>query len=278
MIKLVLFDIDGTLMTERVNVAPTTKTAIRQLQAKGILCGIATGRGPKHLMRPISRLPLDAFVTYNGQLVYTKNKCIRANAFSQDVLWQLIQFAEQNQRKMLFGSQDRLIGSTVMKWGQQAWLKSLSHLLPKKVPEVVFSLFKRSLNFSTKPIRYPHAAILRAPIYQCVLLSQEDEQEMLQQKLANCTFTRSNPYTVDIIPKGNSKLIGIQSLANELKIDLKEIMVFGDSWNDAEMIQGAGIGVAMQNAPFAVRKLADYVTASNEQNGIIQALKHYRLL
>ena len=55
-------------------------------------------------------------------------------------------------------------------------------------------------------------------------------------------------------------------------------MVFGDSWNDLEMLQAAGVGVAMGNAPQEVQKKADYVTTSNNHDGIYQALQHYQLI
>lgn len=72
-------------------------------------------------------------------------------------------------------------------------------------------------------------------------------------------------------------MVGLKSLIAHLGIQLNETMVFGDHLNDSEIIQGAGVGIAMGNAPTKTKKLADYVTKTNDQEGIVVALHDFQL-
>lgn len=278
MIKAVFFDIDGTLLNSKGHAAKSTKNALASLHAQGVLVGVATGRGPYRLQERIDKVNLDIFVTYNGQLVYSPKRTWHAQAFDLETLHQLMEFAENNQRQMLFGTRYKIFGSRLMRLSQTRTAQKLFRLLPKWFPvysfKKVVSLIKRFVS----PTRLNHAALLNMPIYQCVMLSPMGELARLKALFPNCHFTRSNKLTVDIIPQGGSKLSGIEKVIEPLGIKMSEVMVFGDSWNDLEMLQAAGVGVAMGNAPQEVQKKADYVTTSNNHDGIYQALQHYQLI
>ena len=83
---------------------------------------------------------------------------------------------------------------------------------------------------------------------------------------------------MDIISEGGGKVFGIQKYLEYLDIRKEEIMAFGDAQNDVEMLQYAAIGVAMGNAKPEVQAIADYVTASVDDDGIEKALKHFELI
>ncbi|MDL2254794.1 HAD hydrolase family protein, partial [Bacteroidales bacterium OttesenSCG-928-J16] len=98
------------------------------------------------------------------------------------------------------------------------------------------------------------------------------------QRLPGCSTTRWSPLFTDIIPKGGSKWIGIEKVLEHFGIAPDETMAFGDGGNDVEMLRNAGIGVAMQNAEMGVQQAADYVTTSVDDDGIANALRHFRLI
>ena len=277
MIKAILFDIDGTLVTSQAKTVPSTRRALEAVQKQGIIVGVATGRGPHRLNEQINQLPLDVFITYNGQYVYDRERVLFADPFSQSVLNQIVDFAEQEQRQIMFGAADHIDGSKIMTLGQNAYLKRFAKLIPKSSVRSIKRLLQR-FNPENRPGRYRELAILAEPIYQCVLLSPSSEAGKLENKLPEVHFTRSNPYTADMIPKGGSKLRGIERFAEAKGLELHEIMAFGDSYNDLEMLTGVGIGVAMGNARPKIKEIADYVTLPNDEDGIKQALIHYGLL
>ena len=278
MIKAIFFDIDGTLITSDSKVLESTREAIRLAQNQGILCGIATGRGPVKIEERIERLPLDVYVMYNGQLVYTNEKDIYLHPFSNEVLQQIVDFADDEHRQIIFGGRYRVDGSHLMKWSQKSLLKKIAGWMPKWFPVRSTRRLLQSFSPNREKGRYKKLSILQEPIYQCVLFSAETEAQRLQERLPNCSFQRSNPYSVDIVPKNGSKYHGILEFIKAVGIKPEEVMAFGDHYNDIEMIQKVGIGVAMGNGLSEIKAQADYVTATNEQDGIYQALKHFKII
>lgn len=278
MIKAIFFDIDGTLITSDSKVLESTREAIRLAQNQGILCGIATGRGPVKIEERIERLPLDVYVMYNGQLVYTNEKDIYLRPFSNKVLQQIVDFADDEHRQIIFGGRYRVDGSHLMKWSQKSLLKKIAGWMPKWFPVRSTRRLLQSFSPNREKGRYKKLSILQEPIYQCVLFSAETEAQRLQERLPDCSFQRSNPYSVDIVPKNGSKYHGILEFIKAVGIKPEEVMAFGDHYNDIEMIQKVGIGVAMGNGLSEVKAQADYVTATNEQDGIYQALKHFKII
>lgn len=278
MIKAVFFDIDGTLVNKKAKALASTRKAIAEAQEKGIICGIATGRGPAHLSGQIDELKLDVFVTYNGQLVYTEGETIRSETFAEEVLSDLVSFSDRYKRQITFGSRRNFEGSSLMRFGQNKLAKKVVQFLPRHFPVGAAKKVLGYLRFYKTKTRYHELDILKEPIYQCVLLSPESETPRLRERFPECHFTRSNPYAVDIIPKGGSKIQGIQACIDYFGLSMNEVMAFGDSWNDVEMLKGVGVGVAMGNAQKDIKDIADYVTDSNENDGIYQAMKHFNVI
>lgn len=278
MIKAVFFDIDGTLVTRQAEARPATVAALKELKQKKVIRGIATGRGPANLVAQVGDLDLDVFVTYNGQYVYTKKQVVYANAFPKELVQRLAEFATEEKRQILFGSANRLEGSAMMQLGDKPGAKRFQRFLPRgKLLKKLTPVVKR-LTQSRQSTDYTTLGIINEPIYQCILISSIGEQAELEARFPECKFTRSNPYTVDIILKDNSKSQGIDRLGNALGFSLEETMAFGDSWNDVEMLRDVKIGVAMGNANEDIKELADYVTGSNEADGIVDALKYFNIL
>lgn len=278
MIKAIFFDIDGTLVNSHSKAHETTKEAIRSAQQRGILCGVATGRGPVRLERLIDYLNLDVYIAYNGQLVYTEDEVVYAKSFCQPVLEEIVSFAEENRRQILFGSRDKIEGSKTVRFGNSKLAKRFAKLLPKKFPVAFFKKAMRWFSGKHYKDRYRNLPILQEPIYQCILISPETEKDKLIKGLPNCEFQRSNPYSVDVIPKGGSKIKGIEAFAEANGIKLSEVMAFGDHFNDIEMLSNVGVGVAMGNAQDRVKEIADFVTHSNEEDGIAYAMKHFGVI
>ncbi|MEQ7034142.1 Cof-type HAD-IIB family hydrolase [Enterococcus durans] len=278
MIKAIFFDIDGTLVNNQSKALESTKKAINYARKNGILCGVATGRSPIRIKEIIDELELDMYVVYNGQLVFTADRTIVDQPFDRTTLKKIVRFADKNHRQIIFGGRYQLAGSTTMLLGQSLLIKRIVSFLPKKFP---VRLMKKGLQLFSphrQKKRYETLEILNEPIYQCILLSQESEQAKLEKYFPECSFQRSNAYTVDIIPKGGSKLSGIKIFAKEKGIEMSEIMAFGDHYNDIDMLKGVGIGVAMGNAQDEVKAAADFVTKTNEKNGIYEGLKHFGLI
>lgn len=276
--KAIFFDIDGTLLTSVGQVLPSTKQAIAQAQARGIYVGVATGRGPAQVDHLLRELDLDMCVTYNGQLVYEKDRKLYARTFEQSALNQIITYADAKDLSLSFGTADEVSGSRLMNLGQSAIVQRLVRFLPKRFPVKSVKKLLQAGHFYRSKTHYQDLAILNEPIYQCMMFNPESEDPKVAQALSQCDLLRSNHFSVDLVPKGGSKFKGIQVFMADKGWDVSEVIAFGDHQNDIVMLKGVGIGVAMGNGKKATKEAADYVTASNNLDGIAKALEHFEII
>lgn len=277
-IKAVFFDIDGTLLNDRKNVQKSTIKAIRNLKDQGILVGLATGRGPSFVQPFLENLGLDFAVTYNGQYIYSRSEIIYTNQLPKTTVYRLIRYAGARRREISLGTASGLLGSGIIGLGTSRLGQIVSSLVPRKWAKAIERSFKHFIR-RIKPQNIDSLmVILREPIYQVVLVATEGESERIQKQFPRVKLTRSSPYSMDVISEGQSKVKGIERVGQCYGFDLSEVIAFGDSDNDIEMLSQVGIGVAMGNASQQVKENARYTTADNNDDGISKALAHYGLI
>ncbi|HGC8789255.1 TPA: HAD-IIB family hydrolase [Streptococcus agalactiae] len=277
-IKAVFFDIDGTLLNDRKNVQKSTIKAIRNLKDQGILVGLATGRGPSFVQPFLENLGLDFAVTYNGQYIYSRSEIIYTNQLSKTTVYRLIRYAGARRREISLGTASGLLGSGIIGLETSRLGQIVSSLVPRKWAKAIERSFKHFIR-RIKPQNIDSLMIiLREPIYQVVLVATEGESERIQKQFPRVKLTRSSPYSMDVISEEQSKVKGIERVGQRYGFDLSEVIAFGDSDNDIEMLSQVGIGVAMGNASQQVKENARYTTADNNDDGISKALAHYGLI
>ena len=118
------------------------------------------------------------------------------------------------------------------------------------------------------------------PVNKCLMTADPDYLVQVEKKLkdkyaGSLNIFRSEPYFLEIMPKGIDKASVLQRFLSYLGISREEIICCGDGYNDLTMIQYAGLGVAMANARPEVIAAADYVTASNDEDGIVQVIEEF---
>lgn len=275
-IKAVFFDLDGTLFTTTRGVAASTRKAIEDLRHSGVLVGIATGRGPAFSLPLLEDLNLDFAVTFNGQYILTPKEIVLENPLEEPLLRKIVEFALAHHREISLGTAQGVNGSGLLKFGETRLAGLLSGILPKGTSGVA----KKSMKHVVRRFipQADFSKILNVPVYQVMMIAPRSDTEELEHEFPELVVTRSNPYSVDLIPKNISKLQGIQTLGEKFGFNLNEVMCFGDSENDLKMLQGVAVGVAMGNAQAIVKEKSDYVTESNNADGIAKALDYYGLI
>lgn len=276
--QAIFFDIDGTILNSKGEVLESTKKAITQAQKKGIYCGIATGRGPLMIQQVTKAVDLDFCITFNGQLVQTREETIYERTFDKKTLQKLVAYAEREKKEVTFASRDQLAGSWTMRVGNRSIMRRLSHLFPNAISSKKINRVLKKMDWNQGSKRYSNLKILEEDIFQLVMLHDENDLLEIHHVIPECDVKRSNPVVVDIVPKGGSKIAGIQEFCRQKGIPIEETMAFGDHLNDLEMLQGVGIGVAMGNGKPEVKKIASYTTTSNDQDGIAKALQHFGII
>ena len=228
---------------------------LAKLKAAGIRCIVATGRQIHEMDKlPMGGLTFDGYITMNGQLTLDAD------------------------RNPLYG----------MPLTGEVRAYALKLFEERKIPVILVEQERLYLNFENRRVVDVQTAISSkvpplgdyhgAQVYQaCVYVSGEEER-VLDPIRDKCTVTRWHPGGVDVIAKGGGKRAAVARYLEENGILPEETIAFGDGENDMEMLQLAGIGVAMGNAEEQVKEIADYVTADIDEDGIAKALAHFGLI
>ena len=277
-VKAVFFDIDGTLVNDRKSVLKSTKEAIKIVKNQGVLVGVATGRGPFFVKDLMDDLDLDFAVTYNGQYIFNKERVLFASPIDKRSLRQVIAYAKENRKEIAMGTRQDVIGSRIMSFGLSPLSQVVSRFVPKFLTRTVSHSFNRMVSKALPQKEDDLLDLINQPIYQVLMLMTPEESNQAASEFEYLKFTRSNPFAADIINQGNSKLEGIRRVGKEYGFDLNQVMAFGDSDNDLEMLAGVGMSVAMGNGSSSVKEVAKHITTSNQQDGIHKALEHFGVL
>lgn len=254
------FDIDGTLVSfESHQIPPSTILALTQAKANGHKVFIATGRPPIIItnLGAIEHL-IDGYVTTNGALCFVGDEVVSCKHIPADEARLVVEDSiEKNYGVIVIGEKDVAV------------------LDPKGDVDMIFRqhLAVENLNLA-KPVEY----VLQQRIMQITPFFDKDYEQKLMQRLPGCTSGRWHPAFTDITALGADKGEGVLAMARHLDFDPKYTMAFGDGGNDTSMIRTAGVGVAMGNAIDDLKKEADFVTTSVDEDGILNALRHYGLI
>lgn len=265
-IKLVAIDLDDTLLDPQLQISGHCLEIIRQVQKKGVLVTLATGRMYRSALPYARLLQVDVpLITYQGALV--------KNSLSQEVLYNKpVPFAEAVEVMDFFHQagvhyhcyfDDQLCMERLTADGQD-----YSELAGVE-PVLIKDLRSMAKNRETlKILSVVHDKKLVAKL-------QEQLRERYSKKQLN--ITRSKPYYLEVMHPEATKGDALQVVADHYGIERDQVMALGDSYNDLAMIEWAGLGVAMGNARDEVKQAAAYVTHSNEEDGVAEALYKFVL-
>ncbi len=260
MIKAIFFDIDGTLISKkRARITAPMIDAFEQLRSKGIYLFIATGRHRLELEEEklLEGVYFDGFITLNGQYCYNNKEVIYRNAIHKEDIQNIINQINHHPYPCMFLEEDRMYINMI-----NEAVKKAQHAIYTSIPPI--TEIRRALE---------------NPVYQIVSFLEDDEaQKYPLSIIKHSKSTRWNAYAIDIVPKSGNKREGICKVLEYYNIPVENTMAFGDGDNDIEMLQYVGIGIAMGNAEDTVKKAADFITLSVEEDGILSALEQYGLL
>ncbi len=257
--KLVILDIDGTIVPHGKSVSNATKDAIQQLRDKKMEVVIATGRAPYFAEEVVRETEVNSMVYFNGAYVSHEGKEIYRNAIEKQVLKKVHLLSEENHHPLTF------LGGTSFKVTDQKhpYVREAFHHDPW-IPELA-----------------PPFYWMEEDIYQMFLHCDQDEESCYQTKIPELDFRRwtsAGARTCDVNLSNSNKAVGLTKLLERLGIAPDEAIAFGDGLNDMEMLSLVGMGVAMGSAREVVKKTADMVTLSAEEDGVRYGLEQLGLI
>lgn len=256
MVKAVFFDVDGTLISHRQKIVPeSTRSALEKLSEKGIKRILATGR---HMIElndlPVRDISFDGYILLNGQLCLdAQGNILSENPITGAAKEQILALFREATVPMMLVEKDRLYINFV-----NPYVESAQEAISTPVPDI--------------------SDYTGNEIYQVVAFVDRDREKLLSPRFSGCRVTRWNDHAIDIVAASGGKAAGIQAYLKQNNIKREETMAFGDGENDMEMLQYVHIGVAMGNAAPAVKEIADHVTDSVDDEGILAALSALGIL
>jgi Cof subfamily protein (haloacid dehalogenase superfamily) len=261
MTKALFFDIDGTLVSfDSHRILPSTIEALEAAHAKGIKIFIATGR-PKAIINNLSELQrrdlIDGYITMNGAYCFVKDEVIYKRPIAPKDVRTISRFCKEKDIPCFFVTEH-----------------NISVCRPN---DLVRKIFFESLQVNGISIKtFEEAAI--DEIFQLTPFITRTEETNIQPYIPDCEISRWHPAFADITAKGNTKQKGMDEIIRRFGFLPEETMAFGDGGNDISMLRHAAIGVAMGQAGDEVKRSADYVTDSVDDDGIRNAMQHFGII
>ncbi|WLD94052.1 Cof-type HAD-IIB family hydrolase [Alkalihalobacillus sp. AL-G] len=260
---MLVLDIDGTLLKSNFKIDRTTKEAIEYVKEKGVYVTLATGRNFPSAQKIAKALKLDSIlITHNGAFVASSvDEPFYEQRMSAENVLKVVQILEKYDAHIRLLHERYSIGNQVQQKSQLVAKMTMGIGDPLFYP-VTFTE-QLSDHLKEKPMTVPKIDVQFFDNEERANAFKE-----LTERIEEIRITSSTRCAFEIIDKSVSKAKALNILARHLGVSRKEIVAVGDYTNDLEMIHHAGLGVAMGNSPNELKHAADWVTRSNNQNGV----------
>ena len=254
-IKAAFFDIDGTLFSHSTHqVPPSAVEALNILRSHGIITVICTGRHQGELEKlDLKGLVFDYIITLTGQMVRSNDKTLIASfPFKDEDIDGIRELFDAKEISIMAVEEDSFYVNAITDA-----VISANNAVAIPVPRI--------------------GSLSGMPLYQLICYGSMEEIQKVAAKIG-AQAVWWNEKSADIIPMGGGKDKGIKALIDFLGIKEDEIITFGDGNNDIPMLEMSPYSVAMGNAEDAVKQSAAYVTSDIDDDGIYNALKHFKVI
>ncbi|MBE6024933.1 MAG: sugar-phosphatase [Cellulosilyticum sp.] len=264
MYKLIAVDMDGTLLREDKTISDRTKTAIRKAVEKGVRVVLASGRPIDGLERYLKELNLlsddDYVMSFNGSVI------------------QNVKTRQMVSKNILKGSDLQRLYALSKEIGVNIHAFTKAGCITPKMNEYselegrINGIEVHEVDFDTID---PEEDVIKVMFIDPQPVLEEAMRHIPESFFEEYTVVRSAPFFLEFLNKASSKGTGVKALAEYLGIKQEEIICIGDAGNDLDMIQFAGLGVAMGNAFEEVKEAADYITCDNDEDGVAHVIEKF---
>lgn len=270
--KLVCIDMDGTLLNKQHKVSEISKKALLKAYEMGVHIVISTGRMYTDAEAYSNLIGLKSpIIASNGAVVKEKGmkEVIYKGALDEKLTFKLLDiFSKYKINSMYYTPEKAYCGGLLF--------KAFTEYLKFK------GIMDRSVKIDYVCSKSRWNSILtkeKDNIVKCEVLDKNvDKLRNIRaelQKISEIEVVSSSKYNIEVTNRGVSKGSAVQALASHYNIKREEIIAIGDSENDLSMIEYAGMGIAMGNASDTAKQIADYVTDTNDNNGVAKSIDKF---
>jgi len=263
MYKMLAIDIDDTLLTDNNVITPNTKASLQQAVNHGVIVTLATGRMFSSAQKIAKELQMNVpLITYQGSLVQTTDgtNVLYERTVPQEASLFLFQYAKQHGLHLQAYVDDQL-------FAKEENERLIHYCQNSNVPYHIEPDFNR---------------LASLPMTKLIMIDEPAKLDQLTDELKPkighlVHITKSKPNFLEFLHIEGTKGHALKFLANYYQCPLSKVMAIGDSWNDRDLLETAGFSVAMANAVEPLKQLADYITLSNNEEGVKHAIDTFIL-
>jgi len=265
--EMIVLDLDGTLTDREKKITPRTREALMEAQRRGKKVVLASGR-PTPGVTPLAKeLELHRYggfiLAFNGGMIMNcqTKETVFSRLLPAEANRQIIGLAEEHRVDLLTYEKDHLLVTSA----QCPYAKLESRI--NHMPMVETEHMEDYVTFQ---------------VPKFLMMDDGDYLAMVEPRVKaalgkNFSVYRSEPFFLEILPRGIDKAQSLERLLEIVGLTREEMIACGDGYNDLSMIKFAGLGVAMENAVLPARKAADYITASNNDDGVGKVVEKFML-
>jgi len=263
--RIIALDLDGTLTNSKKEIPASTLHALLDIQEKGYKVVLASGRPTPGMRDLAKKLQLGRYGSYilsfnGGEITECRtNRVIYKKTLPHEIVPEIFAFAKAHNIGLLTYQDDCIItGTAIDRFMEKE--SAINGLPIKFVPN-----FTEYVDFD---------------INKCLLTGEPDYLASMEIKLNEIYGTsfniyRSEPFFLEFMPQNIDKAHGLNILLSGIGLTPEQLICCGDGYNDITMIELAGLGIAMENAQERVKSVADYITRSNDDNGILHVIEKF---
>lgn len=265
-IKAVFIDIDGTLTNSKCEVTEETKNAIKKLNEMKCCVVLCSGRTNKDVCKYSKEVMTSAYaISSNGAQIYNykTNKNLYADSIKYNDLLEVWKYCFNNKLELILNATDLQYGNEI--FCSDIYInKKVIHNVEELKNIDIYQIIINSNNFYD--------------MKKCInFILDQRELNILNysRDYVHNNIDSKEPYYIFVNNKSINKGIAINKFLQLMNIEKEKTICFGDRINDITMFNNCGIGIAMDNSDEELKKIADYVTLSNNENGIAYFINTY---
>lgn len=263
--QILALDLDGTLTNSKKEITPQTKEALIWIQENGIKVVLASGRPTTGVLPLAKELQLERF----GSYILSFNGGRITDCRSREIIYNRL--LPKNIAAPLFEIV-RHFDVDIVGYSEKAILSGLHTNQYTELESRINGL----------PVRHiePFTEHIEADNNKFLITGEPDEIARVKDKLIPhfhglLNIYCSDPFFLEIMPQNIDKAHSLEKLLSSIGLTTDQMICCGDGYNDITMIQSAGLGVAMANAQPAVKEAADFITLSNDDDGILHVIQQF---
>jgi Cof subfamily protein (haloacid dehalogenase superfamily) len=264
--KMIVLDLDDTLLNDEHTLSKRNKEALMAAQELGVKVVLASGRPTFGMVSIAKDLQLDHYgsyiLSYNGSKIInaTSNEEIFNSTISSEMAHRLYDLSRREGVSILSYKDESIV---IEEPNEYADIEATITGLPLQIVDQ----FKEHIT---------------EPVVKAMMLAHPDvlvnvEQTLIKEVGEEVSVFRSKPFFLEFTALNVTKGTSLDQLTKQLGISAEEVIAIGDSYNDITMIEFAGLGVAMGNAPDAIKDIANHVTETNNNDGVAKVVEEFIL-